>query len=298
MFGDLILNHLENQEPIDGTWYLNDSKCWYYSKEQGKAYLEATEGDKKGYNFFSKEEELLEKHKKEIVESWPENTAVIDLGCGTASKTIIKLKEALNQEKSFKFYPLDVNSYLLTLAIRNSKKAGFIPKAHLDLIENFPSIFRELRKKHDSIYIHFGPNHVNFEKNFLEKIEKQMTKKDFLYLSAHQLRTEDNIEEIMAGYYNKKTEKMNFKVLELIGFEKKHLDYKVRFNKNIVECYFKIKEVPSYLKYLGMIPGHKIVVVTSRKPTLKEFKKQISIFNYKLYFSESKDFCIAVCKKK
>ncbi|NYZ79690.1 L-histidine N(alpha)-methyltransferase [Candidatus Micrarchaeota archaeon] len=298
MFGDLILNQLENQTPEGGRWRLDDSKLWYLSEDQAKAYLKATEGEKYHTSFFSKEEVLLEKHKEEIVKSLPDDVAIIDLGCGTAEKSLIKVEEAIKQGKNARFHLVDVNPYFLTLAIRNSKEIGCIPVAHLDLIENFPIIFGKIREKNDAIYIHFGPNHVNFEAGFLKKIKKSMTKKDAIYISAHQMRNEKNVDEIIAGYATKEVEEMNFKVLEMVGFDKKHLQYGVRLNNDTIECYFTVKSVPEYLEYLGIKPGHEIIVVTSRKPTLEEFEQLLSIFDYKMWLNDERDFAIAVCKLK
>ena len=183
MLGELVLNYLENNVPDDGRWYLNFSKLWYMTTEQAKAYLNLSNDKYYSSGIHENEFNLLKQHAGEIVNDWNEDIAVVDLGCRTAEKTLVKIKEAFNQGKEPYFHLVDINPYFLSLAIKNSKKTGLIPQAHLDLIENFPNLLKELRKKHDSIYLNFGINHANFKKEFLNEFYKNMKKKRF---SLHQ----------------------------------------------------------------------------------------------------------------
>jgi hypothetical protein len=124
-----------------------------------------------------------------------------------------------------------------------------------------------------------------------------MGKNDFLYLNA-QLRNGHNEKKIIRNYDLKQVEDWSFKMLEMIGFEKKQLHYGARLNNDEMECYFTVKSVPYYLEYLGIEPGHEIIVVTSRKPTLEEFRKQLASFDSRIWLNDAKDFAIAVCRLK
>ena len=279
----------------DGAWRF-DQWSMYLTDEQVKTYLRLENSDSYGESMHNAERQLIEEHKSEIISMWPDEITVIDLGCGQGKKTIIKVAAAQCAGKKVEFHAVDISDRMLSLTGANAKEAGVNVFLHNNLLENFEVIARDIRD--GCIYFNLGANFSNFPIDFLDKLSNGMAENDFLYLSA-QLHNEKNTQDILDAYAIHTFWEVVFGVLRRIGFEKDDFEYKPVLIGDMIEFSCVVKTPPEALSKRGMLPGDRIVVQTSRKPTLEGFKKILSKnFESKIWVNSDNTYAIAVCKKQ
>ena len=88
-----------------------------------------------------------------------------------------------------------------------------------------------------------------------------------------------------------------FGALKQIGFAEEDFEYNPELIGDTVEFSCLVKNVPTGLSRLGMLPGDRIVVQTSRKPTLEEFESALKKFDAKIWLNSDGTYAIAVCRK-
>ena len=82
-----------------------------------------------------------------------------------------------------------------------------------------------------------------------------------------------------------------------MGFGKDDFEYRPELIGDTVEFSCLVKSVPTGLSRLGMKPGDRIVVQTSRKPTPEEFENILKKFDSKIWVNSDRTYAIAVCRK-
>jgi uncharacterized SAM-dependent methyltransferase len=238
------------------------------------------------------ETQLLEKHKSEIVSLWPAQTALLDLGCGAAEKSLLKLVEARAQGKRGVLHAVDVNGVMLSEARRNADAAGIEVRTHSELMENVASLAALARDGADAVYFNIGANYANFPVSFLDVIRSEMRPGDFLYLSA-QLRGSDTA-GIVAGYKTPGVRAIADGPLRLAGFRDGDFRRVVRLAGDTVETVAVAERVPRKLARIGVHAGDEFVTVRSRKPSLDELRSHLSAFRAKVWTNAEKSYAIAV----
>ena len=100
-------------------WNIADSKLWYVTPEQAKAYLDLVSSEDYKKKVGPKESTLLDNYISEVVgdlDMKPMN--VIDLGCGNGKKGVRFLNEMKKRKIPAKYCPIDISSYMVKHAIK------------------------------------------------------------------------------------------------------------------------------------------------------------------------------------
>lgn len=236
---------------------LADSKEWYETAEQARAYLDLVNSGYGG-GMAGAEEELLAKNKEIICTACADRISYIDLGPGNGNKTIL-LCDALHDVKKLKSYAaVDIQSEFLTIADKTQERYG-VPSLKLNSsFEEFLS--KEQPFKETPKFIYLGATFGNFNKDSIEpRLIEFMKPQDVVYLSA--ARLPENTERLVASY------SAILPMLTPLICKKGLKDgvFKVVFNQenSAVESLYETKDT-SYL------------LAFSRKYSIEAFKAQIS----------------------
>lgn len=291
---ELIIGMLQKQHPeLRGTarvWKLNDSKLWYLSDKQVKAYLavDSSESYKRGMH--DAEQDLIDRNMNKILAQMAPEVSFLDLGCGNALMTIGIVKRAEMDNHKVTFYPVDINTKILELAVKNARKAGIAAVEGLNGdFEQLDALLERVDQKKQR-FLNLGANFVNFDSNrILSIIASAMRLKDVVYFSAQ--LGDKNEDEIVRQYDgNPATKGMALGTLEHLGFSESDVEQHARMNKETseIECYAVVKKLPAELNRVGIKIGDQIVVVTSFKPTLRMFKETaLRYFDGDFLFNEA-----------
>lgn len=274
-----LMERLERQRPQirNGTrvWFIDDPKLWYESPEQVKAYLsiDSSSSYKKGMH--DAEHEAIQLNMPRIIAKMLPNVSFFDLGCGNALMTIEIVMKAQREGRRIGFFPVDISSQILDVAVRNAKHAG---------ITNVHGVLNDFEKKIDAImdtpgsggqrFLNLGANFVNFDSDkILSTMSGAMRDKDLVYFSA-QVSTEQNVANIVKEYSSQSVKVMVEGELGHLGFRPSDLEFNDRFNLKTrrVECYCKVKKIPEGIETEKIRVDDEIVSITSFKPTLRQFK--------------------------
>ncbi|MEM4330409.1 MAG: L-histidine N(alpha)-methyltransferase [Candidatus Pacearchaeota archaeon] len=289
-------------------WDVSDSKLWYISEEQAKLFIKIEKIDEKQRKFKEEEIKLIRKNFKEILKFIKNKKInVIDLGCGDGKKAF-ELLSLIKKDCEIRYFPIDINKYMLQEAKKNLEK---IKEVHFmkekENLMNFFEIRKISNKIRDSnfrthLFLLLGGTLENCDVHeLLYEIRSSMKEEDLLLIGnklAHPSKKK------MIDYYlnNDSIKNLLIKTLEIIGFKKKDLDYKVRFRKERIEMFFEVKKDYSFYtnkKKLEFKKGDKIIIAVSYKYNEDRFREILSTYfdNVELFLSPKKDFVLALCMK-
>ena len=295
-----VINKLKTQKPKKegkiNVWNLHDPKILYITEKQTKGYTKLDKLHVYSKGMHDAETDLILQNLNKFIKFMQDDLNIIDLGCGEALKTIEIIKVAKKQGKRIFFYPVDTSKHLLRIAIRNAEKEGIKTIGFQKDFTNLKNIISKVRKNIQN-FIYFGANLSNFDRNkILSLLRNNMGKKDVLYVSV-QLRKE--IRKIIEQYKAEEHGWFLFETLKFVGFRKADLVYTARFNNKTkeIEAVYIIKKVPKELKDLNLRKNDKIIISTSFKPKLNQFKKIIRR-HFKAMFLLNKEgtYTGAICR--
>ena len=128
-----------------------------------------------------------------------------------------------------------------------------------------------------------------------------MKKGDFVYVSVE--LSDNRIDNIVSEYNDENVGNyFLFETIKIIGFKREDLEYFARFNTETseIETIFKIKTVPEKLKGLNLTVGDEIIIATSLKPKLQNFKRIIQrhFKTVDLFVNNEKSYAGAICYKE
>lgn len=289
-------------------WNIADSKLWYSTPEQSKAFLDLEKKDMKQKMFASKEIALINEKFGEISGGITgKKVNIVDLGCGNGEKAMVFLKHA--QKKScVRYYPIDASEFMIEKALENVSKTK---KIHIIKSKNnvfdffdFGDIANSIREKdfRTNYLLLLGGNLENSDVHeLLHEIRTGM--KDGDYLLIGNKLSHPNVTK-MIQYYNrsKPIDELLFKTLEQLGFKREELDYGARFRGNRIEMLYTIKNdktISSKGKTIDFNAGDKIIVTFSYKYTDDSLKEVLMMYFDDVELHTSKDgiFALALCKK-
>ena len=278
-----LVEMIDHQRPQirDGrrVWFADDSKLWYVSSQQAKAYLsiDSSKAYKKGMH--NAEHDAIQLNMPRIIARMAPELYLFDLGCGTAMMTIKITKQAEDAGKKVGLVLVDLSLPILNVAVRNAKRAGIhdIRRVQKDFQKDMNGIVGTVEGTTQKL-LNLGANFVNFDSDeILSTMSSVMREGDLVYFSA-QINTKQNIAGIVQQYRSKAIERMVEGELSYLGFGLADLKYDTRFNlkTNRVECYCEVKAIPESIKTEKLRVGDEIVGITSFKPTLKQLERIVS----------------------
>lgn len=290
-------------------WNIADSKLWYLTPEQGKAYLNMENSERMQKSFSKVELSLMEKNISEVRDSIQDTSInVIDLGCGSGKKaaTFIKL---LNEKKQFKvrYCPVDINPDFVSSAIETVRKENPDEVIKMQWVvsdfENIESISKLLRYKEyqKNVFLLLGNTLENLElHDTLYHIRRAMLDGDILIIGDG-LDSVDK-DELFHIYSSEKIQAFLDHIPFELGFDKDDVKMIIEFNNSRVEISYEIKKAKTISAAGGEISfevGDRILVFFSYK-----YSKDDMISFMRMYFDdvvfftdEKKSYALIVCKK-
>ena len=125
LFKELIKkgHSVENSVNI---WDISDRSFRYINKEMAEAYLRLSEHPRYKAIVIDIEKKLLKENIKSFIKCVSDcEFNLIDMGTTNGEKAIAIIKE-LPQEIKLRYCPINVNEYLVKLALENVKKENFL----------------------------------------------------------------------------------------------------------------------------------------------------------------------------
>ena len=282
MCKELIKNgySLENGVRV---WSIARRAFRYMDSDMAKVYLKLREHPRYKAVIIDIEIELLKKYASGFLSLFKdEKFNLIDLAAsdGLKAKTIIRL---LPKNIKFRYCPVNINDYLVKVALENVKKEGFAnvieyaPRLSDDC-KNFDEVGAALRnsKYQKNVVLLLGSLLASFEINdYLFRLSNSMLPGDLLVIGNGIRKGPrfSNLETYKHPIFNE----WLIHLMRQIGFSDKEVEYDARFANGRLEAFYKIKVDK--------------VIYGERKIEFKKGDIIIVAFHYKLYDYELGDFC-------
>ena len=291
-------------------WNIADSKLWYLTPEQARAYLDLISSEDYKKKVGPKESMLLDRYIKDVVEDIgirPLN--IIDLGCGNGKKAVRFLQEMKSKKIRTKYCPIDISSYMVNQAIKEVEKISDteIIKVQWNIsdFENLQNVV-PLLKKDDyktNFFMLLGNTLGNFETHeLLYSIRNSIGDGDLILIGngLNNHRVEEDI--VKSCRENPLRDEFFSLILKLAGFKKQHLQYGVRFRNDRLETFYTILQDVSLSfqdRKIDFHKGDQIVVAFAYHYEKEEFMSYLKMYfgSVLLYLSEDKSYALALCKK-
>ncbi|KAG0553605.1 hypothetical protein KC19_12G024700 [Ceratodon purpureus] len=260
-----------------------------YDDRGSELYEKITELEE--YYPFRVEEYRLKEHAREICEAIPEDSVIVELGCGTARKSRIVLSAVQSLRGRCRYVGIDVSSSFLQEARSNLVEEGIDPEC-IEMVEGeYMQGLKEVRAMHPDenlCIMWLGSSVGNFTDEgaiqFFRDIHSAVGTRCQIFLCADMWK--DNA-KLYAAYHDKKgvTElfiKNGMRVaLSLLGHtttaaEEEKWIYEVVVNDVLrrVEMYLKFTEemvLPDH--NIHIMRGERVLVEVSRKFTCDDFNR-------------------------
>jgi uncharacterized SAM-dependent methyltransferase len=290
-------------------WNIADSKLWYLTPKQAQAYLDLENSKTYNEELFKAELNLLVKNMPEIAEKVLQGSAIniIDIGCGDGKKAVIPLNVLHNKVK-LRYCPIDISSYMVTKALKNIKdlEKGEVVNfrwniSDFDNIENIASLLRDAEYR-QNCFLFLGDTISNFEIHevLYEIVEAMETGTDYLLIGL--TLSNKKPEELIKPYKNAMNDKFLCLILDQLGFDRKDVEFGVRYVNSRVENFYTIKrdiQLTFGDKTVHFEKGDQILVAISYRHNENELKKFMDLYfgDYKFYFDKDKNRALILCKK-
>lgn len=255
-------------------WNIADSKLWYLTAEQAKAFLDMEEYDKTQKMYVKKELDLIKDNFEKIIEEIKDKPVnIIDLGCGNGEKAFEFVKNFKDKSK-VKYCPIDINEFMIKEAFRTFLKMKGVETIkfkynNLDFFD-LDDATSEIRKGEfkTNVLLLLGGSLENTDMHdLLHDVRNAMEKNDYL-LVGNKLSSQ-GIREIVKYYKGSKyIDNLLMKTLLEIGFDPKEVKYNARFKGGRVEMFYtflKDKVIACCGKQVVFNEGDKIIVAISYK---------------------------------
>jgi len=287
-------------------WNIADSKLWYLSPEQAQGFLDLEKSESYQEEIIAKEINLIKANINDILKkvgNKPIN--IIDLGCGDGKKAEIFIRYLKGKVK-LRYCPIDISGYMVEKAMNRMKQLNIGEVVELqwnisdfENLENVANLLRGSQYK-DNVFLLLGNTLGNFEINeLLYEIRSSMSKGDFLIIGNGL----DNRQEkdIIASYNTKEVDDWLFMILSQVGFDRRDLEFNVRFRRSRVELYYTLlrdKKITFQDKSIYFSTGDQILVSVSYKYGRELFKNFMKLYfsDMKLFPSPDGAYALALCR--
>jgi uncharacterized SAM-dependent methyltransferase len=291
-------------------WNIADSKLWYLTSEQAKAYLKLEDAKSYSDKMFNTEIEMLKKFMPEISKKilLGSDINIIDVGCGDGKKAVPVIN-FLHGKVELRYCPIDISSYMVSHAIEKIKQLekGEVVEfrwniSDFDNLENISALLRD-KKFRQNFFLFLGSTISNFEMHevMYEVVEAMDSTEDYLLLG---LALGNNIKpsELIEAYKTDIQDDFLSLILTQIGFSREDVELGMRYRNSRIEAYYIVKnDVVLRLggKYLRFYKGDQILVATSKRYTKETLEKELKIYfkDYKFFLNEDESWALILCKK-
>jgi uncharacterized SAM-dependent methyltransferase len=307
---DLIFKELVKRgyslEGKTRVWNIADSKLWYLTPEQAQGFLDLEKSEEYQEDVIEKEINLIRLNISTILKNaGAKPVNIIDLGCGDGKKAVLFINQLKGRVK-LRYCPIDISGYMVEKAMEKIKKlnVGEVVDFQWNIsdFENLENVSGLLRGDHfkNNLFLLLGNTLGNFEINeLLYEIRSAMKKGDFLLIGNG--LDNRNVDEIVKSYNNGEVDDWLSMILLQVGFEKKDLEFGVRFRNSRVELYYIVKhdkKITFQDKSIYFSKGDQILVSVSYKYRKEDFNKFMKIYfsDSKMFISSDNSYALALCK--
>ena len=289
-------------------WNIADSKLWYLTPEQAKAYLNLEKSKDYSKQMFSVEIDMLRQFMPEIAEKILHGSAVniIDIGCGDGKKAVVPI-EVLYDRTKIRYCPIDISSYMVSKAIEKISKInkGEVVKfrwniSDFDNLENVASLLRDADFRHNFL-LFLGSTISNFEfHEVMYEIVEAMGTEDHLLMGVALSKGDPG--HLIESYKSELVDKFLSQILLQIGFKRDEIELGVRYENSRVELYYSLKKNKKLVfedKTIEFNKGDQILVSTSYRYTPEQLKLITDIYfsDTEFFFNKDKSWTLILCKK-
>lgn len=289
-------------------WNISDSKLWYLTPEQSKAFLDLEAKDAKQRMFVRKEINLIKQRFADITSRIQgKNVNIVDLGCGNGKKAAVFISKFKDKSK-LRYCPIDISNFMVNKAIKTfsrRNKIGIIKFKYnvLNFID-FNKISESIRKgafKTNYLLLLGGTLENSDVHELLHEIRSAMKDEDML-LIGNKL-THPNPAKMVSYYRSSRyIDNLVFKTIESLGFDRNEVEYNARFRGNRVEVFYTIKKdkiIKSGSKKIDFKKGDKIIVLISYKYSKDRLMEVLMMYfdDVEMFVSKDGIFALALCKK-
>lgn len=291
-------------------WNIADSKLWYLTSKQAQAYLDLEKSKDYGNKIFKVELAMLKKFFPEISEKilYGSSINVIDIGCGDGKKAVIPLEVLHSKKIRLRYCPIDISSYMVTQAIKRVKgiNKGEVVDfrwniSDFDNLENISSLLRD-KNFRQNLFLFLGDTISNFEIHevMYEIVEAMNSGEDSLLIGL--TLSNEKPEDLIKPYQSKLPDDFFVQVLTQLGFDRKNLEYGVRYENSRIEIIYTVKN-PVKLSFEGKSvdfdKGDQLLVAISYRYSQEDLRRVMDIYfeEYKFYFNKDETKALILCKK-
>lgn len=289
-------------------WNIADSKLWYLTPEQAKAYLELEKSKDYSKQMFSVEIDMLKEFMPAITEKILHGSAVnvIDIGCGDGKKAVVPI-EVLYSKTKLRYCPIDISSYMVSKAIEKISKInkGEVVKfrwniSDFDNLENVSSLLRDAEYRHNFL-LFLGSTISNFEfHEVMYEIVEAMASEDHLLMGVALSKGDPG--KVINSYKSTLVDNFLSQILMQIGFKKDEIELGVRYENSRVEMFYTLKKEKRLAfeeKNINFHKGDQILVSTSYRYTPEQLKQIMGIYfsETEFFFNKEKSWTLILCKK-
>ncbi len=287
-------------------WNIADSKLWYLTPQQAKAYLEAVSSDDYKQQIGPKETQLMQRHYKDVLESIEGSSLnLIDLGCGNGKKAAFLINH-LKDRKKIRYFPIDISSYMVETALSEVKKLQIAEVIevgwNISDFENLPNISRLFNKKEfkNNVFLLLGNTLGNFEVHeLLYEVRASMNAGDYILIGngLNNGKIEDSFIQAC---------KANFKDLFIqiplqAGLRREDISFDVRFRNSRLEFYFVLnndRTITFQDKTIHFFKGDQIIAGVTHFFEKDELMGYLKMYfrNVRMWSLPDQSYMLALCQ--
>jgi uncharacterized SAM-dependent methyltransferase len=267
----------------------------YFEEIQSKTYLEMITGEKFSQLLHEPTQQLIEERKKDIIENLKGQIELYDLGPGLPTKTIPLLRELKLQNKSFKYFPVDISNSFLKIAEKEIEKEGITSNPLNCFFEDLNSKI-DFNNSINKIFL-IGLTFNNYRPDKILSLLKNLCKPNGTCIIITEFFTSKNKETMLVPYKDKYAETFNYLVLKIAGVDKSDLSYFTEYKNQRIEMGFKLLN-NIIIDGIEIVKGTKIVTAISYRYSKQALIKYISDYftHFEIYQSEKHNISLVIFK--
>jgi uncharacterized SAM-dependent methyltransferase len=209
----------------------------YLVEEQAMLYLDAIKDELFVHQLYGPFLKAIEENINRIFNAAPKYVDFIDLGPGYPNKSAPLIQHFITIHSRIRYIPVDISQYFLDTTVEYFKDWG-IDIIPLNLLfEELPETLTEIGvdDKEAMRVVNIGFTFNNFNPDNILNLLKKLFLDNTVIIIATQIIDDTRVNESLEPYRSNKADKFNFKMLELLGFNRKDFEYAVRYTNHRIE---------------------------------------------------------------
>ena len=255
----------------DGVWDYSDSVLVYIGAAE-EDYESIQQIDSPYYKLVTKpERSYLENIASTIADELPDESDFIDLGPGTEHKEQFLFDALKRQKKHFIYKPVDISNKFLGLATDYARDQGIVVDP---ILSPFEELATKLKKPGRVRFVSLGLTYSNYSPHKILNLLKSITGAEGLAFINSQIRDRIDMDKLVSMYTKDGYVIMKTK-LSLLGLNPDE-DITSHYCDDGIRLWCALRNSTSQLKQIGIMPGTKLLVLQSLRPTSESLQQDIA----------------------